>query len=121
MPQTAIWRRYAEYPFVLSAAGNGLDSHRTWELLYLGCIVITKTSSLDSLFDGLPVVIVEDWNEVGEKRNLVKWLNQYGNLTDRNAVWRRLEPENVIRPIRELLAKIAYPLVNPQVVHDTGG
>lgn len=103
--QTAIWRRYAEYPFVLSAEGNGLDCHRTWELLYLGTIVITKTSSLDLLFDGLPVVVVEDWKEVGDKRNLAKWLRQYGELTNRDAIWSRLEPDRFIRTISESLTK----------------
>ncbi|MEW5804411.1 MAG: hypothetical protein AB1847_20130 [bacterium] len=105
MSQTAIWRRYAEYPFVVSAAGNGLDCHRTWELLYLGTIVITKTSSLDRLFDGLPVVIVEDWNEAGDKRNLSKWLQQYGRLTDQKDVWSRLEPGRLIGSIHETLAR----------------
>ena len=102
--QSAIWRRYAEYPFVLSVAGNGLDCHRTWELLYLGAIVITKTSSLDSLFDGLPVVIVEDWNAVGSKRNLSIWLEQFGRLTDQKEVWCRLAPDHLIRSIRVKLA-----------------
>jgi hypothetical protein len=106
VPQTAIWRRYAEYPFVISAPGNGLDCHRTWELLYLGCIVITKTSPLDSLFDGLPVVIVKDWDEVADKRNLKKWLQQYCTLTGRETIWKRLEPENFIRPIRKTLGKL---------------
>ncbi|MFA5322568.1 MAG: hypothetical protein WC373_07810 [Smithella sp.] len=65
--QNAIWRRYAEYPFVISASGHGLDCHRTWELLCFGAIVITKKSFLDGLFEGLPVVVVEDWEEVCEK------------------------------------------------------
>lgn len=103
--QYTIWRRYAEYPFVLSAAGNGLDSHRTWELLYLGTIVITKTSSLDRLFDGLPVVVVKDWNEVGDERNLTKWLQQYGGLTDRETIWSRLDPGRLLKTIREALPK----------------
>ena len=103
--QTAIWRRYAGYPFVISAQGNGLDSHRTWELLYLGSIVITKRSSLDGLFEGLPVVLVDDWKEIGDKQNLSKWLRQYSKLTDRDALWSRLEPSNLTRPIREALAK----------------
>jgi hypothetical protein len=102
--QAEIWRRYGEYPFVISAAGNGLDCHRTWELLYLGAIVITKTSSLDRLFAGLPVVIVKDWCEVGNKRNLSRWLQQYGGLTDQTAVWSRLAPATVIRTIRDSLA-----------------
>jgi hypothetical protein len=101
LSQAAIWRRYAQYPFVVSARGNGLDSHRTWELLYLGCIVITKSSSLDPLFSGLPVVIVKDWKEVRQKANLAEWLRQYGGLTDRDRVWRPLEPHRYLQPIRQ--------------------
>lgn len=102
--QTAIWRRYAEYPFVVSTSGHGIDCHRTWELLYLGAIVITKTSSLDRLYDGLPVIIVEDWEEVREKQNLVKWLQYYGKLTDKENVWNRLNPNHWIISIREKLS-----------------
>jgi hypothetical protein len=104
LSQTGIWRRYADYPFVLSAPGNGLDCHRTWELLYLGSIVITKTSSLDPLFDGLPVVIVDDWTEVADKANLVRWLERYRDLTDQQTIWRRLAPDKVIGRMRETLA-----------------
>jgi hypothetical protein len=52
--------------FVLSPRGNGLDCHRTWEALYLRAIPIVRTSSIDSLFEGLPVIIIEDWKEVTE-------------------------------------------------------
>lgn len=50
--------------FVLSPQGRGIDSHRTWEALYMGAIPIIESSSLDSMYDGLPVVIVKDWKEV---------------------------------------------------------
>ena len=50
--------------FVLSPHGNGLDCHRTWEALYLGVIPVVKKSSLDPLYEGLPVVIVNDWSEI---------------------------------------------------------
>jgi hypothetical protein len=101
LSQSAIWRHYVQYPFVLSARGNGLDSHRTWELLYLGCIVITKTSSLDRLFSELPVVIVEDWKAVRDKEKLAEWVRRYGDLTDRDHVWTRLEPNRYLQPIRK--------------------
>jgi hypothetical protein len=101
LSQEEIWARYARYPFVLSARGNGLDCHRTWELLYLGCVVITKSSSLDPLFSELPVVIVEDWREVQQKANLAKWLERYGDLTDRDHIWQRLKPDHFLRPIRQ--------------------
>jgi hypothetical protein len=101
--QSAIWNRYARYPFVLSARGNGIDCHRTWELLYLGCIVITRSSSLDPLFEGLPAVIVKDWEEVGDKANLVAWLRQHAPSTDRHYLWEKLKPSSYIEPTRNLL------------------
>ena len=59
-----LWREKTRYAFVVSPHGNGLDCHRTWESLVLGNIVIVKRSSLDPLYEGLPVVIVEDWGEI---------------------------------------------------------
>ncbi len=53
--------------FVASPRGNGLDCHRTWEALLLGCYPIVKHSSLDPLFEDLPVVLIHDWKEVTEE------------------------------------------------------
>jgi hypothetical protein len=54
----------AQAKFVVSPHGNGLDCHRTWEALYLGVIPVVKKSSLDPLYEDLPVLIVNDWHEV---------------------------------------------------------
>ncbi|HEY4104140.1 MAG TPA: hypothetical protein VGM44_09620 [Polyangiaceae bacterium] len=67
-----LWRAKTRYAFVVSPHGNGLDCHRTWESLVLGNIVIVKRSSLDPLYEGLPVVIVDDWREISEE-NLRRW------------------------------------------------
>lgn len=63
MIQSKISKNYSEYKYIISTHGNGLDCHRTWEIILLGGIVVTKTSSLDPLFKGLPVIILNDWNE----------------------------------------------------------
>lgn len=52
------------FSFVISPHGNGLDCHRTWEALCLGCIPIVKTSALDGLWEQLPVLIVKDWSDI---------------------------------------------------------
>lgn len=70
------WRNQSKYAFVISPHGNGLDCHRTWEALSLGCIPIVKTSPLDSLYDQLPVYIVQDWSDVTEE-NLRKVLADF--------------------------------------------
>jgi hypothetical protein len=58
------WNNQIKHAFVISPHGGGLDCHRTWEALVLGCIPIVKTSGLDSLYRDLPVLIVKDWSDV---------------------------------------------------------
>lgn len=99
-----IWRRYASYPFVMSAHGNGLDCHRTWEVLCLGGIPIVKTSSLDPLYRGLPVAIVEDWREVRDMARLERWLERLAPLADAEAVRARLDPRAWLSPLRDLVS-----------------
>jgi len=70
------WRNQSKYAFVISPHGNGLDCHRTWEALCLGCIPIVRTSPLDSLYEGLPVYIVNDWSDITEE-NLRKVLHEF--------------------------------------------
>lgn len=102
--QTEIWRRYASYPFVMSAHGNGLDCHRTWEVLCLGCIPIVKTSSLDRLYRELPVAIVEDWRQIRDFAQLKRWLDEFAPMTDPAYIQARLHPEAWLGPLRESLA-----------------
>lgn len=64
LPIDQLWNKYTVYRFGLSPHGNGLDCHRTWEMLFFGIIPIVKTSSLDSLYDELPVVILDDWDDI---------------------------------------------------------
>lgn len=74
------WENQAQYAFVISPHGYGLDCHRTWEALCLGCIPIVRTSPLDGLFEGLPVYIVQDWSDVTEA-NLKKVLADFSQRT----------------------------------------
>jgi hypothetical protein len=68
VPRASTWARQAEFMFVVSPEGNGIDCHRTWEALALGCIPIVKRSPVCRLFADLPVLIVEDWSEVRRER-----------------------------------------------------
>ena len=92
--RNVCWQHMGEYAFVLSPQGNGLDCHRTWEALCLGCIPIVKTSGLDSLFNGLRVWIVNDWSEITQESmnaKIVEFRNKpfnYEKLT--LAYWRNI-------------------------------
>jgi hypothetical protein len=67
VPRKQSFINQLEYAYVISPHGNGLDCHRTWEALVLGCIPIVKSSCLDQLYDELPVLIVEDWSDISQE------------------------------------------------------
>ena len=77
------WNEYllemARSKFVISPRGNGLDCHRTWEALLMGSFPIVKTSTLDKLYEGLPVWIVTEWSEVTEESLHKKYLEFSSN------------------------------------------
>ncbi len=102
--QIATWRRYAANRFVLSLRGNGLDCHRTWEALHLGAIVVTTHSSLDPLYRGLPVVLIDRLEELVDPQNLVRWSESHLHLADREQVWQRLQARDWIDALRQHLS-----------------
>jgi hypothetical protein len=61
------WKNQSQYAFSISPHGNGLDCHRTWEALILGCIPIVKKSEIDSLYAELPVLIVSEWSNITQE------------------------------------------------------
>jgi hypothetical protein len=65
--RNSSWAKQINYAFVLSPHGNGLDCHRTWEALILGCIPIVKKSNIDELYDKLPVLIVNEWVDINKE------------------------------------------------------
>jgi hypothetical protein len=98
-----LWREKARYAFVVSPHGNGLDCHRTWESMVLGNIVIVKRSSLDPLYEGLPVVIVDDWREITSE-NLRAWHARYSGSFEQPEVQERLTNRYWIEHMRRTLA-----------------
>ena len=69
------WTKQAEYAFVVSPPGNGIDCHRTWEALNLGCIpIIIRMHFTDDYmewqlgcYDDLPVLIVNKWEDLSQE------------------------------------------------------
>jgi hypothetical protein len=63
-PVVGYLEEMKRYQYVVNPPGNGLDCHRTWEALMLGCVPIVKHSILDPMFADLPVILIDDWAEV---------------------------------------------------------
>lgn len=68
-----------KYKFILSPQGAGLDCHRTWEAIILGCIPIVLSSSIDELYEDLPIVIIDSWDTLN-----VNFLNEKYNEIMKN-------------------------------------
>ncbi|WP_419913418.1 hypothetical protein [Hoeflea sp.] len=62
--RTLSWSNNAQHLFTISPLGMGLDCHRTWEAILLGSVPIVPKSGISSLFEDLPVCVVDDWSEV---------------------------------------------------------
>ena len=56
----------ASVPFILAPEGNGVSTHRAWEVMYVGSIAVVKEISpmADAQYRGLPVMMVSNWEEV---------------------------------------------------------
>ena len=76
----------ARSKFVLSPRGAGLDCYRTWEALLLGSIPIVSNTTINELFKGLPVIIVDDWSTVTEEFLEQKWQE----MSNKEYQWHRL-------------------------------
>lgn len=79
LPFLEYFEEMANYAFTLSPRGLGIDCYRTWEALLVGSIPIVKSSWLDSIYQDLPVLIINDWKELTEEFLLQK----YKELTTR--------------------------------------
>ena len=64
-----MWDKYinelSNCKFCLSLPGKGMDCYRTWEALTLGVIpIVIRTKHMNSIYDNLPVIIIDDINEI---------------------------------------------------------
>jgi hypothetical protein len=81
----------SSYKFAICPEGNGLDTHRFWECLYLKVIPICLKNHITEYYSkNYPVILLNDWNDIDE--NMLKlfystsnW-NNYANLSFDNIV-----------------------------------
>jgi hypothetical protein len=52
------------HEFVLCPRGNGVDTHRLWETLYMGSIPILRRHIALSDFEDLPICWINSWDEI---------------------------------------------------------
>ena len=61
-------RRLSEYEFCVCPEGNGVDTHRLWEALYVKTIPIVIRSDFTDILlnNNIPLVVLDDWSKLDE-------------------------------------------------------
>jgi hypothetical protein len=67
------------HKFVICPVGNGIDTHRLWECLYLNTIPIVKNNINNSFYTDLPVCFVDNWKDIN--KDFLE--NEYKRITNR--------------------------------------
>jgi hypothetical protein len=62
--RTKFLREIKSHDFVLCPRGNGVDTHRLWETLYMGSIPIVKRDIGYTEFEDLPICFVDNWEQI---------------------------------------------------------
>jgi hypothetical protein len=55
----------AKHKYAICPRGNGLDTHRIWECLYLNVIPIVIKSDYPNI-DNLPIIVLDEWNDINK-------------------------------------------------------
>ena len=62
--RTRFLHEIRNHTFVLCPRGNGVDTHRLWETLYMGSIPIVKKDIALKDFEDLPICFIDEWSEI---------------------------------------------------------
>jgi len=73
--------KISDFLFIASPRGNGIDTHRTWEALYMGSIPIVERHFMFDSYN-LPIWQIDNWEEVLDESKRNFWIEKWktGNL-----------------------------------------
>ena len=76
----SYYKMLSKYKYVACPKGLGIDTHRTWESLYMGAIPIVLKSSISPVYEGLPVIQLDRWEELNEELLFIPENSSYEKL-----------------------------------------
>lgn len=73
-PYNTFLADLAAHKFAICPAGNGIDSHRLWECLYLGVTPVVLRNAFTEIFAAsFPCVVLDSWEDFDAERILGRW------------------------------------------------
>jgi len=107
LPFVDYMKEMAQFKFTLSPRGYGIDCYRTWEALLVGSIPVVKHSQLDPLYEGLPILVINEWEELTEG-----FLNEkYAEIASKSYDLSALFTDYWFKKVDDIREKYAYSTV----------
>ncbi len=86
---TEYFNKILDYKMILCPVGNGIDTHRLWEVLYSNRIPITVKDgdyNIYNLYNKLPIIVLNDINELYDKNKIEYEYNKIINKKINNDI-----------------------------------
>lgn len=87
----------SEHKFMLCPRGNGIDTYRFWECLYMGVIPIVKRCINVDFYADLPILVIENYSDITKEMLETK----YSEITSRSWNTEKLTCDYWINTIKE--------------------
>lgn len=109
IPPAVIYDKTLESRYALCPRGYGVDTHRFYECIYLGCVpIVLRTHTVfDRLYDsvtGFPCLVVERWADVTEELLDSSYPECFARMCDFNARYPRFLTD--LDSIEDLLLRL---------------
>jgi hypothetical protein len=86
------------FGFVACPVGNGIDTHRVWETLYMGGVpIVLRNPIVEELLKDLPHLVVTSWKEIASREFLEREWNR--TVTQKTYNYRKLDINYLITQI----------------------
>ena len=125
----AYYENISKYKFVLCPWGNGYDTYRFWESLYLGAVPITKNHKAYKNFKDMPAIFINNYKTlnidsleqkeslVEETLNIKYWINLINSnkvdskeeITINHKDYKFTRKLNIIFALRKIQYKLKIP------------
>lgn len=75
------------HPYVVCPEGNGIDTHRVWECLYVNTIPVMVKNINNSFYTDLPILLIDEWDELTERFLHDKYMEMAEHTWNHEKLW----------------------------------
>ena len=82
IPHEEFYKKIKNSKYIISPDGTGYDCHRIYESILFDSIPIIKRNSLSDFYEKLPVILIDNWEEISEDYLINNYNDYYNKLME---------------------------------------